>query len=521
MLTLRALIQKRPAPAGLGLREGTSLVGRAEDCDVRLDDARVSRHHAVLEVSGGRVAARDLGSRNGLFVNGARVPEGVAGPGDRLSFGPLEFVVEEERATAASSDTVILERGHLETEVLPTDARRLQTLHTIAEALVGSLRLAELLPEVLDCLQGAFSCDRCAIAGRDDEGRLVRWASRPESSGEAFSRSIAARVLDRGEALLCDDIQGQMPFDLGESVAALNIRSVLCSPLVFRGAVRGLVYLDRSVPGMYDLEDLALLRSISAMVAIALENARLYDELRERYRHAAEDLRAAEARLVETERAAALGHLALAVAHEVRNPVTVIGGLSRRLERGVPEAERTEALEAIREESDRLERMMTRVEALIGLPEAAPMPSPVGPAVAEAVAEAGPLFARRGISLQVRSPGPEASDRAYHDPTLTRIGLAAVLEHAAQALGPGGAVEVRAGPVEGGWVVDVADARCVGCPEGGYGTEASDAAPEPWSLDLGLALAQRAMAAQGGRLRLGGHADTGVWVRLVLPTEDL
>jgi GAF domain-containing protein len=494
-------------------------VGRAEDCQVLLDDARISRHHAVLEVSGRRVKVRDLGSRNGLFVNGARTQEATLAPGDRVAFGPLEFLLaetpEQEAGAAVTEEGgPIRERGHLVDDALPTDSRRLQTLYRVAEELVANLRLGELLPRILDSLAQLFRYDRCAVIRREPDGSLTPWVTRPEGLVTSFSRSVAERVVNSGETLLFDDIQGQASFDLGESVAGLHIRSVLCSPLVLRGEVLGLVYLDRSVPGAYGPEDLALLRSVGALIAIAMENARLYAEVEGRYEQTAGRLRALEARLIETERAAALGQLALTVADEVRNPVTVIGGLARRL-RKEAEGQALAAAVTIQDEAERLERMMGRVEALVNLPLPVVGVADVEATVAQALAEVRPLLDRAGVTLRTqRSTG---GPRAPHDPALTRAALTAVLEHACRYLSPGAALHLSVrGPADRCWIA-VEDERCAEQPPPLTGAFESGSSGEPWSLDLGLALAERAMVAQGGDLRLGGHAGSGICAYLILP----
>jgi hypothetical protein len=61
------------------------LVGRRESCDIVLRFSNVSAHHCQLTVNGGFWYVRDLGSRNGLKVNGVRVPEKRLDPGDILS----------------------------------------------------------------------------------------------------------------------------------------------------------------------------------------------------------------------------------------------------------------------------------------------------------------------------------------------------------------------------------------------------------------------------------------------------
>jgi pSer/pThr/pTyr-binding forkhead associated (FHA) protein len=70
-------------------------VGRAEDCHLRPRSDTVSRHHCALLIEGALVLVRDLGSKNGTFVNDERVrPEAEVKNGDRLRIGQLEFEVQ-------------------------------------------------------------------------------------------------------------------------------------------------------------------------------------------------------------------------------------------------------------------------------------------------------------------------------------------------------------------------------------------------------------------------------------------
>jgi pSer/pThr/pTyr-binding forkhead associated (FHA) protein len=70
------------------------LIGRAEDCHLRPKSEMISRHHCLLLVDEESAAVRDLGSRNGTYVNEERVlGERVLMAGDRLKVGPLEFEV--------------------------------------------------------------------------------------------------------------------------------------------------------------------------------------------------------------------------------------------------------------------------------------------------------------------------------------------------------------------------------------------------------------------------------------------
>jgi hypothetical protein len=71
------------------LAEGGCLIGRGADCQVILNDALVSRRHAFLKVAEDRVTLQDLGSRNGIYINGDKIASSVV-----LSLGD-EFIVGE------------------------------------------------------------------------------------------------------------------------------------------------------------------------------------------------------------------------------------------------------------------------------------------------------------------------------------------------------------------------------------------------------------------------------------------
>jgi ABC transport system ATP-binding/permease protein len=84
-------------PTRFAVRDGL-IIGRLQESGgVRLDHPNVSRRHAVLEVRGGEVRVRDLGSTNGTFVNGRRIarPTSLAS-GDRVDIGPFGLLFTGE-----------------------------------------------------------------------------------------------------------------------------------------------------------------------------------------------------------------------------------------------------------------------------------------------------------------------------------------------------------------------------------------------------------------------------------------
>jgi pSer/pThr/pTyr-binding forkhead associated (FHA) protein len=74
------------------------VVGRHPACDTRLDSLRVSRHHCCMTQESGEVVVRDLGSTNGIRINGQRVEIGRLRAGDELSIAHIRYRLENGQA---------------------------------------------------------------------------------------------------------------------------------------------------------------------------------------------------------------------------------------------------------------------------------------------------------------------------------------------------------------------------------------------------------------------------------------
>jgi pSer/pThr/pTyr-binding forkhead associated (FHA) protein len=91
---------KGSAPS-IALYRPVLLIGRHKECDVCIESPKVSRRHCCVATAYDRVLIRDLGSRNGVRVNGRLLEESRLQPGDELAIGPILFRLEEEEEPAA------------------------------------------------------------------------------------------------------------------------------------------------------------------------------------------------------------------------------------------------------------------------------------------------------------------------------------------------------------------------------------------------------------------------------------
>ena len=90
MPTLRAVYDG----SDITLDRAMVMVGRHPQCDAKLDSLRVSRRHCILTEDGGEVVVRDLGSTNGIRINGQRVERGRLRPGDEISIAHIRYRLE-------------------------------------------------------------------------------------------------------------------------------------------------------------------------------------------------------------------------------------------------------------------------------------------------------------------------------------------------------------------------------------------------------------------------------------------
>lgn len=87
----------------ISLQRPVLLVGRHRECDVRIHLPKISRRHCCLAIAYDRILIRDLGSRNGVRVNGKVVDEVQLAEGDEVAIGPLIYRLVPESAPAPAT----------------------------------------------------------------------------------------------------------------------------------------------------------------------------------------------------------------------------------------------------------------------------------------------------------------------------------------------------------------------------------------------------------------------------------
>jgi serine phosphatase RsbU (regulator of sigma subunit)/pSer/pThr/pTyr-binding forkhead associated (FHA) protein len=269
----------------------STILGRQADADVCLASQAVSRHHARVLSENGTFFVEDLHSSNGTFVNGKRIRERVPlTADDMLQIGPYFFGL---RATLVreltDTDMVIREQvtaSPSQADLLgPDAAQKLQVVLEIAQNLARTLDEETLLGRFLDHLMQLFpQTDRSMVLLCDGEDVAVRAhrSRKPEETDKfPYSRTVIRRALDDGVGILSDDVRADARFQMSATLTNLNVRSLLCVPLIGHNGRRlGVVQLDCFRAGRtYHTPDLRLLTAVALQVGVVLENAALHAEL--------------------------------------------------------------------------------------------------------------------------------------------------------------------------------------------------------------------------------------------------
>src|SRR5579872_2055630 len=148
---------------------------------------------------------------------------------------------------------------------------------------------------------------------------------------ELMDGSIAARALLKRAAVHVADVAADPAYPGTPAQYLGGVRTVLSVPLIRETLPIGAITVSRTRVEPFSEKQIDLIKTFADQAVIAIENARLFNALEARTRELSqslEDLRAAQDRLVQTEKLASLGQLTAGIAHEIKNPLNFINNFS-------------------------------------------------------------------------------------------------------------------------------------------------------------------------------------------------
>lgn len=373
------------------LEKPTVSLGRRADNDVVLaTDPRVSRFHAQLTQRDQEWLLDDLGSANGTFIEQRKIHgPTVVRPGDRFRMGRTWFSLVAESLPTSEADALesvrllhdsdadaLVVRGGMPEHVVyqvgvdhpqgQADAaeaqRRLEVMAKISARLASTLDLGPLLEVVVENIMQVLPADAGFVmlvdraTGEFIPKAIRRRAGITEDPHITVSRHILEHAISQRAAIMTADAMADERFEDLDSVHDLQIRSAICAPLLHGEEALGTIFLEsHSATGAFTQQDLELLMTIAGQAATAIENARLYTDLRQTF----DSLQAAHEQLLRSERLSTVGALSASIAHDMANIVTPLKPLLKLVVRN-QEVE-SEAYESLNRQMDRLTALLERV----------------------------------------------------------------------------------------------------------------------------------------------------------------
>ena len=316
----------------LNLVGGLVVLGRHPSCQIVLDNASVSRQHAQIIEEAGEFLIEDLRSRNGTQVNRQSIRgKTILHDGDEIRICDYAFLFlrkDSGPSRRVSDDSSIVLDPVLARETLPnpgdaddedavdlslsgsslskssvlasmaassTDQglrlnvrpeAKLRAIVEISLSLGRLLKLNDVLPVILKSLFKIFpQVDSGFILLKDSHSGALRIRAsltrRQDEDDVPVSMTVVKQAMDSGQAILSADVNDDMRFQNSESLADMQLRSLMCTPLMGANSKAfGVLQLStRDLSQPFNSDDLDLLVCVGSQAAMAVENGTMHESL--------------------------------------------------------------------------------------------------------------------------------------------------------------------------------------------------------------------------------------------------
>lgn len=269
------------------------VIGRETTATLCIADASVSRRHSKIEKEAEQFVIEDLDSLNGTFINEVPVKRRELQHGDRIRIGDSQFIFLTHDGDFSASGEVRFDDGPVISGstlqfklndalyVMARDLSALMKISTTINAIRGveqlQKTLLDLVFEVVPAARGVILLTEESADKQGTEFSSVFGLDRlrgPDVTIKVSSK-VTKWALTHRESILITNKSEVRQFESSASLIADQPVSVLCVPLIMLERTLGVIYLDTTEPNtVFDQDHLQLVSAISAITAVAIENAR-------------------------------------------------------------------------------------------------------------------------------------------------------------------------------------------------------------------------------------------------------
>ena len=245
-----------------------------------------------------------------------------------------------DQAAIAIENVRLLDALRNRTDELGRSVEELRALGEVSQTVNSTLDLETVLTTIVSRAVHLSRTDAGAIYVFDNERQEFRLHATYGMS-ETMIAAITDQRIGLGDAMgaataqrkpiQVPDIRNEPTSPVNEIIVREGYRGILVIPLLRPDHIVGALVVRRKTPGEFANSTIDLLQTFADQSVVAIQNARLFESVEARTRELAkllEDLRAAQDRLVHTEKLASLGQLTAGIAHEIKNPLNFVNNFS-------------------------------------------------------------------------------------------------------------------------------------------------------------------------------------------------
>jgi two-component system, NtrC family, sensor kinase len=282
-----------------------------------------------------------------------------------------------DQAVIAIENARLFEEVQARTRELSQSVEELRALGEVSQAVNSTVDLETVLNTIVAKATQLSGTEAGAIYVFDDTAQEFHLRA-TYGMDEAIIAEIKDRHIHIGDTAIGKAAQQRIPIQIPDVqndpntpvfdvIVRAGFRALLIVPLLGADRTVGALVVRRKQPGEFPKHTVDLLQTFAAQSVLAIQNARLFESVEARTRELAvslEELRAAQDRLVQTEKLASLGQLTAGIAHEIKNPLNFVNNFSAVSVELIDEMQ--EALEGMRLDEDKRTEMNQLAETLRG-----------------------------------------------------------------------------------------------------------------------------------------------------------
>ncbi len=406
---------------------------------------------------------------------------------------------------------------HWELKNLAGKARQLEALITIGQSLVSQLEPQELYHSMTRDARQITGFRSCGLFLHDSETATVRLVAYDgptpnlqPTTALPLDGCLVSTAIHTRKPIEFTNVQSGEFGDVSDLPREPGLRSMLATPLIIEPTVIGVLVVFTSEIHRFNNDEKRLLSALSSLGAVALQNSRLYARVFQ-----------SEATLRKNEQLTTLGLLAAEIAHEIRNPLTVLKLLFGTLKLDYPEGDpRATDARVITEKLNQLEGIVSRVLNFAKAPSNLHSRWNVVDIIDDTLLLIRLKLAQSQIELTFERPAPALIVEG-HKGQLQQV-LLNLLINATQAMPQGGTITLDLTPVtppDGGAQVsiNVSDTGPGIPPDIRGRIFDSFLSGRPDGTGLGLSIAKRILASHHGDIVLRQTGDAGTTMSILLP----